>query len=625
MGSHPPGAFGPMKPKETASLALCVTLLVGLSASILMLFFSKTEPAFLALLPLLLSVIAAAVQYKFVHEDVNRTLSEIATAAEKLSAGTKLGATSQDHVAVLKSALVSASEKSKNAEQQMRNAELQVKTAEEQMKNAEQREKALVQHAADVICVIDLSGKLMSVNPASKSVWGYKPDELVGKQVSDFIVTEDVNTTMKSLMGAEKSIDKIYFENRFLKKNGQIVDMLWSAHVSATDRGLFCIAHDITERKRAEQLLRESEERLRVILESLPAGVAVIGSSGQIEFMNHAAMELTGYQAAFSELKASSVFSFFKSSFASNLKGGSVSSENAFECVVVRKTGEGFPAEASTRGLSWSGQAACLVIFLDATMRHELERAKREFVAMVSHDLKTPLTSISLIFGSMIDGFCGDVNEQGLTYANRGKQSCDRLMMLVQDLLDLEKMKSGKWEMDIVSTSVLNLVKAAVDAVERYALAQQVQLDIECAELECDCDGGRIIQVLVNLIGNAIKFSYPEGKVVVAVNEVFKDDHGYLNFSVSNRGRTIPSVKLKTIFEKFEQADNKGAQERKGTGLGLAISKSIVEQHGGEIWAESNDENGTVFSFTIPKFSEVTDENVEDMPSKEQRERSVSN
>lgn len=556
-------------------------------------FVSKIQPPYLAFLPLLIAALAAAVQHRFVFGNMDKTISEMAAKADNFAEKSK-NAEQQ---------IKSAELQIKNAQQQMKNAEEQMKNAEMQVKSAEQREKALLQHAVDVICVIDLSGKLMSVNPASKSVWGYKPDELVGKQVTDFIVSEDVNTTMKSLMGAEKSIDKIYFENRFRKKNGQIVDMLWSAHVSATDRGLFCIAHDITERKHAEQLLRESEERLRIILESLPAGVAVIGSEGQIEFMNHAGLEMTGYTADLflgteKSLNASAIFGFFKAAFASSLKAGNAPSETGFECQIVRTTGEGFPAEASTRKLLWNAQPACLVIFLDATLRHELERAKREFVAMVSHDLKTPLTSISLIFSSMIDGFCGEVNEQGLSYANRGKQSCDRLMMLVQDLLDLEKMKAGKWEMDIVETPVLELIDAAADAVERYALAQQVHLEMNCPEFSLQCDGGRIIQVLVNLIGNAIKFSYPEGKVLVSV----KDGDSQVTFTVSNHGRKIPIEKLKSIFEKFEQADSRAAQERKGTGLGLAISKSIVQQHGGEIWAESSDEEGTRFSFTIPKF-----------------------
>ena len=569
-------------------------MFVGLAAALLM-FLSKLQPPYLAFIPLAIAALAAAVQHKFVFGNMNKTISEMSAKAENFAQKSK-NAEQQ---------MRSAELQIKNAEQQMRNAEEQMKNAEMQVKGAEQREKALLQHAVDVICVIDLSGRLMSVNPACKSVWGYKPEELVGKQVTDFIVSEDVNTTMKSLMGAEKSIDKIYFENRFRKKNGQIVDMLWSAHVSATDRGLFSIAHDITERKRGEQLLRESEERLRIILESLPAGVAVIGSEGQIEFMNHAGLEMTGYTADLFQLaernfNASSIFGFFKPAFASSLKAGSAPTETEFECQIVRLTGEGFPAEASTRRLHWNAQPACLVIFLDATLRHELERAKREFVAMVSHDLKTPLTSIGLIFSSMIDGFCGEVNEQGLAYANRGKQSCERLMMLVQDLLDLEKMKAGKWAMDIVETPVLELIESAADAVERYALAQQVHMELNCPELSLQCDGGRIIQVLVNLIGNAIKFSYPEGKVLISV----KEEDSQVTFTVSNHGRKIPTEKLKSIFEKFEQADSRAAQERKGTGLGLAISKSIVQQHGGEIWAESSDEEGTRFSFTIPKFPE---------------------
>ena len=603
-----------MKPKDSISLNMTATLLVGVISAITILVLpvltssnSTSMYYFLALLPILLASGAAYFQYRYVLKPSNNVLSELAATAQNLSetqrtADTK-GSQQNDHFSVLRSSIAMAAE---------------------QIKDAQQREKTLVQHAADVICVIDLKGKLLSVNPASKSVWGYRPDELLGKQITDFIVSEDINNTMKSLVGAEKSIDKIYFENRFLKKNGQTVDMLWSAHVSASERGLFCIAHDISERKRAEQLLRESEEKIRGILESLPAGVAVIGRNGQIEFLNQTASELLGRSSDFlsdlstnlsrspdsgggaanaervpKNLNAEGIFGFFKGVFATNVRNGQAV-EESFESQIVKNTGERIPVEVSTRPIAWAGtDIACLVIFLDATMKHELEQSKREFVAMISHDLRTPLTSIHLIFASMLDGFCGDINEQGMLFAERGKQACDRLILLVQDLLDLEKMKAGKWVMDMVETPLLGVLSAAVDAVTPFAQAQEVQISVDCPEISCYCDGGRIIQVLVNLIGNAIKFSFPEGTVQIVVSE--KDS--FVTLSVLNLGRKITSDKLKSIFEKFEQADAHGAIERKGTGLGLAISKSIVEQHGGEIWVESTDEEGTRFSFTIPRYS----------------------
>ena len=454
----------------------------------------------------------------------------------------------------------------------------------------------LIQHAVDVICVIDLKCTILSVNPASRTVWGYSPDELIGKQVTDFLSSDDVKNTMKAIVGAEKSIDRIFFENRFRKKSGAIVDLLWSAHLSASDRGLFCIAHDITDRKRAERLLKESEERIRSILETMPAGVAVINQNGTIEFMNKAALELTHYKRNESNtLQASRLFSFFNDTSFEQLIGAQEFGASR-DCQIASSTGERFPAEASTCKLSWSESSACLVVFLDATIKYEVERTKREFFAMVSHDLRTPLTTISLIFSYLLDGLGGDLSKDATEFASRGFESCQRLMTLVQDLLDLEKMRAGKFVMDIVETSISEVISAAVSAVEPYAESQSISLSQELTELQCLCDGGRIIQVLINLLSNAIKFSVPDGTVYI----VAQVEANHVKISVRNRGPVIAADKLSSIFEKFEQANSRGAEERRGTGLGLAISKTLVEQHGGKIWAESSEEAGTSFSFTLP-------------------------
>lgn len=579
-----------MKTHETTRLTIAATLLLGLTCSLLMTFMLpgssqaasnyRAQGLMMALLPFMLSMLAAYFQYKFAMKPWQKALGELVLKALNLqeSSQSTQAPASGDQLSVLRES---------------------IEVAAEQFKETRLREKALLQHAVDVICVIDLKCKILSVNPASYSVWGYRPEELVGRQVTDFLVSDDVKNTMKALVGAEKSIDKIFFENRFRKKSGEIVDLLWSAHLSASDRGLFCIAHDITDRKRAEQLLRESEERVRGILESLPAGVSVVNQDGKIEFMNKTASELSGYaKEDLQNLEAELVFSFFKTA-----PGAAAATTPGFDCQITRKSGERFPAEASIRAISWGKATAVLVIFLDATMKHELERAKREFVAMVSHDLRTPLTTINLIFAYQLDGLGGELNADGKEFAMRGQQSCERLIKLVQDLLDLEKMRAGKFSMTVVDTPFKEVVSAAVEAVEPYAGSQGISLKVDCPEINCYCDGGRIIQVLTNLIGNAIKFSLEDSDINVTV----QDNGPVLTCSVSNHGRTIPKDKLTSIFEKFEQADAKGSIERKGTGLGLAISKTIVEQHGGKIWAESSDADGTSFSFTLPKSANKTE------------------
>ena len=158
------------------------------------------------------------------------------------------------------------------------------------------REKAIIEKAVDVICITDLESKFSSVSRAAENAWGYKPKELEGQPLSDFIVGEDAKSKINSIVGCANSIDRIFFECKLKKKSGELIDVLWSAHWSASDQGLFCIVHDITERKLAETLVRQSEERLRKTLETLPAGVIISDQNNKIEFVNNEAVRMLRWQ-----------------------------------------------------------------------------------------------------------------------------------------------------------------------------------------------------------------------------------------------------------------------------------------------------------------------------------------
>jgi PAS domain S-box-containing protein len=608
-----------MKLQKTTGLIVAATLFVGVSSALTVLCCAAVptgraaaglQPGFtsiaLSFMPLMLACLVAFLQYRCVMESWQKALGEL-TGSLNLDESGKAEPKAEPQSQTI------ATRTCANKDQYV----LLRKSIEEtrsQFEETRKREKELIQHAVDVICVLDLTGRLLSVNPAASTVWGYSPEELIGRQITDFLAGEDVDGAMKSAIArSEQSIDRIFFENRFRKKSGEMVDLLWSAHLSAKSQGLFCIAHDITDRKRAERLLQESEERIRRILESLPAGVAVIERKGRIDFVNKMALELTGYSSMdIQNLSARDLFSFFKDGelalhSATLTQGPAVSQGEipgtGFDCQIARSSGERFPAEVSVCQLAWGESTACLVVFLDATAKYEVEQTKRQFVAMVSHDLRTPLTAINLIFDYLIDGLGGELSKGGREMAGKGQESCQRLITLVKDLLDLEKMQAGKFVLDIVETSLPEVISAAVAAVKPYAESQGVSLSISCAPEKCFCDGGRIIQVLTNLLGNAIRFSEPEGNVLVEA----KGNQSWVTVSVSNRGRMIPADKLKSIFEKFEQAGERDEKERRGTGLGLAISRTLVEQHGGNIWVESSKEKGTRFSFTLPEITQAGD------------------
>ena len=455
------------------------------------------------------------------------------------------------------------------------------------------KERTAIDNAVDVICVIDTNGKILSANTAAKSGWGYSPDQLVGRSITEFILAETAEETLNPFIGAEKSIERIIVENRLKRKNGVVIDLLWSAHWSASDGGLFCVAHDITERKRTERMLEESEKRIRTILESVPAGIAIINKMGIFEFMNKTSYDLTGYDPDSStELRASDLFPFAKDPFIP----ASFFEAATEETKILTKFGERIPCELSVREFNWNDSPGILVIFMDLADKYAVEQAKREFLAMVSHDLRGPLTSINSVLGLLSEGHLGELTEAGRRLSSKTLKQSLRLVQMINELLDLEKMRSGRFVFRLEEASVLQLAKEAMEVVERTASAQGINLVLEGDDLSCVCDGARVIQVFVNLLDNSLKFSEPGSHVKI---DVQSNESGGCIASVCNYGRLIPAEKLKSIFEKFEQARPGAAQERRGTGLGLAICKSIVEEHGERIWAESSEAEGTRFRFTL--------------------------
>lgn len=461
--------------------------------------------------------------------------------------------------------------------------------------------RLMIENAADVICLIDTNCNFLQVNAAATRVWGYRPEELIGKNLRDYLENDSsVEKTLNAIVGAEQSIAKITFENRFKKKNGRVEDMLWSAHWSVSDGGLFCVAHNITERKQAEKAIRESEEKVRGILENLPAAVVLINRSGCLEFMNRAAYAMTGYDSNvdLSEIRAASLFSFCTEPFQmAQLKELIDKERSVFETLLSSSFGEHIPCDTSLSMIENQGEQSCLVILLDARIKHELERTKREFVAMVTHDLKSPLTSILTVLASFSEGRGGDLTDQGRASAIRAENECMRLIKLIQELLDIEKVKAGKFQIHAKNTSIAVTIQSAIKAVDQLAALHDVTITVTTpSSLICYYDGARIIQVLVNLLDNAIKYAQPGSEVSLTVS----DQGDNAQISITNKGKTIPAEKLNNVFERFEQVDQSDASEKRGTGLGLAICKTLIEEHGGKIWAGSSEE-GTTFAFTLPK------------------------
>lgn len=249
---------------------------------------------------------------------------------------------------------------------------------------------------------------------------------------------------------------------------------------------------------------------------------------------------------------------------------------------------------------------------LKLTERSQLDTLKDEFISTVSHELRTPLTSIRGALGLLSSGVIGDVDAKALNLLRIALTNTDRLIRLINDILDIERMESGRSALQIRRISLRELCKQAIETMTPMADASSVLLELVPGinaqntandGLFFDGDPDRILQVLTNLLSNAIKFS-PTGSTVRVHTEANTDS---ILLRVSDEGRGVPSDKLDTIFDRFQQVEPSDARQKGGTGLGLSICRSIVQQHSGSIWAQRNIGPGTTFYVMLPRVTRAGD------------------
>lgn len=242
------------------------------------------------------------------------------------------------------------------------------------------------------------------------------------------------------------------------------------------------------------------------------------------------------------------------------------------------------------------------------SQRSNLDSVKDEFISTVSHELRTPLTSIRGSLGLLSAGLLGTVDAKAHNLLRIASTNTERLIRLINDILDLERMESGRAPLTLRRCSILEIAREAVETMTAMADEGQIRLDLECYAprdlIYFDADPDRISQVLTNLLSNAIKFS-PAGSTVTIQIDGNGDS---LLLKVVDEGRGIPPEKLEKVFDRFQQVESGDASKKGGTGLGLAICRSIVQQHNGAIWAQSNHGGpGTTFWVQFSRAARATD------------------
>lgn len=489
----------------------------------------------------------------------------------------------------------------------------------------EQRLHSLFETIVDGIIVINAQGLIQTLNPAAITLFGYVPGEVQGRNIKmlmpepyagehDSYLHNYLTTGVKKIIGLGREVTG-------KRKDGSTfpMELAVSEMQVAGERMFTGIVRDITERKRAETELQNVTALRQTLLDSANFSIISTDTAGMIQSFNRGAERMLGYAAA--ELVGQSTPAIIHDLNEVADRAKELSSElgeaiepgfDAFvakarigipderEWTYVRKDGSTLPVLLSVTAVRGPGGriSGFLGIASDITERKRIEQMKSEFISTVSHELRTPLTSIrgalSLVMGKTKE----QLPEKARRMLELAERNSERLTLLINDILDLEKIEAGRLEFDFKIVDLVVLATRALEDNEGYASEHHVQLvlDSQITHAQVRADEHRLLQVFSNLISNAVKFSPQKGRVEISITEHSRR----FRATVRDHGSGIPEAFRNQIFQRFAQADSSNTRAKGGTGLGLSITKAIIEHHQGSIGYESEEGVGTAFYFDLP-------------------------
>jgi PAS domain S-box-containing protein len=364
------------------------------------------------------------------------------------------------------------------------------------------------------------------------------------------------------------------------------------------------LQNELQERQRAERVVRVSEARNRALLEHMIGGMITFNEQSRIESVNPAAERMFGYRE--DELVGRSIAVLLADAPAADPEPFLRAAHRAAigrvsEIWARRKNGGRFLTETALFEFAAPEGRRFASNFQDISERREVDRLKSEFVSTVSHELRTPLTSIRGSLGLLAAGVLGELSPQVRDLVRLAERNAVRLTALINDILDFERLDSGRIQMQIEEVDLQPLFEQALDSVRPMADEQRIVLVCAPTGLRLRADAVRVVQILVNLLSNAIKFSPPGREVrVCAETRAEGKEDGWVRVLVKDQGPGVPEGYRQRIFERFAQVETSDKRDKGGTGLGLAICKAIVEHHGGRIGVDSEPGAGSAFWFELP-------------------------
>lgn len=534
---------------------------------------------------------------------------------------------------------------------------------------------SIVESSDDGIVGKTLTGTIQSWNAGAEKIYGYSAAEIKGQSIEILAIPERPKEMPQILENIRAGASIDHYETVHLRKDGQQIDvsLTISPIKDATGAltGVSTIARDISDSKRVEKAFEQLRHQTEMILFSAGEGICGLNKEGKVTFVNPAAVRMAGCESK--ELIDRPVYESLhraqekcckaieQLSPATHINSGSelvphcaapqagkrqpsrVSSQilatledgearRVTDEVFWRRDGSSFPVEYVVAPMREEGEIiGAVVTFKDITERLAVERMKDEFISVVSHELRTPMTSIHGALGLLNSGLLDAYPLKAKRMLEIAVTNTDRLVRLVNDILDLERMESSYNTAVKQTCNVAELMLQAADEMQGMAQQAGVTLSVRPVGAQLQAVPDRLIQALTNLLSNAIKFS-PSGATVWLSGELTHNrdltekaglksvsspsllspepaaahphlpgtSSSYIVIAVKDKGRGIPADKLEMVFERFQQVDASDSRQKGGTGLGLAICRSIVQQHGGRMWVESVLGEGSTFFLSLP-------------------------
>ncbi|MFH1112375.1 MAG: PAS domain S-box protein [Pseudomonadota bacterium] len=499
---------------------------------------------------------------------------------------------------------------------------IELRKTETALRESERRYRQFVQNASDIICETDEKGYFTFVNTVALRITGYSEDEVIGKHFLELVHPAFRNEICRFYRTqSENRIPDTYKEYLVLTSERETVWIGQRTHLLLEgDRviGFQSISRDITERKRAEEQLRASEERYRALAENSLTGICV-QQDGKVVYINERGARTLGYSA--DELIGTTIWDLVAPEdramteilAAARLRGEPAPTQ--YQLRVRTRAGEMRWTEVLAAVIEHEGRPAILANLMDITERKRAQEeliqaknraesaniAKSRFLANMSHELRTPLNAIIGFSEILEEQTFGSLNDKQLRFAGHVTASGRHLLHLINGVLDLSKIESGKMDLRVTDVSIEEVLRDSLSMIQetahKHVLSVEAKIDESLVLNTITADETKLRQIMFNLLSNAVKFTPDGGRIGIIVR---KRGRGLL-VSVSDTGIGLRVEDRERIFRAFEQIDSSSSRHHDGTGLGLALTHRLVELHGGNIWAHSEGPGkGSTFTFSIP-------------------------